>query len=153
MSLDSICDNLCNGSEPIVGPESVNDDNETEVTQTHNPIASDTQMEGNSPQVCCAQPPAMFAGGTATRIHWKRQNDSIRLIHIITSDTMRNKFICTDRKQSREQLDSGKVDKKVFWEEVVTMFNDIHVSFELGLESVCREGRRVRCVWVIVDLE
>ena len=44
---------------------------------------------------------------------------------------MKDKFVNVDQKQSREQLDSGKVDKKVFWEEVVNMFNDTTVSFEV----------------------
>ena len=42
---------------------------------------------------------------------------------------MRDKFVNVDQKQSREQLDSGKVDKKVFWEEVVAMFNNTTIAF------------------------
>jgi len=107
MSVDSLCG-------------SAGDAERVETTPT--PVLSD-EIKQDCP------PPAMFGPGSSGRIHWKRQNDSIRLIHIITSTQMRDKFVNVDQKQSREQLDSGKVDKKVFWEEVVAMFNNTTIAF------------------------
>ncbi len=42
---------------------------------------------------------------------------------------MQTKMVSKDAKQSQPQLDSGKVNKKIFWEEASAMFSNPNVTF------------------------
>eukprot|EP00961_Rhodomonas_salina_P097137 1306461-Rhodomonas_salina.1 len=57
--------------------------------------------------------------------YWSLTSDSIRLLHCIVHPDMRALFANMENVQNKDQLDSGKTDKKEFWDCCCELFCDL----------------------------
>eukprot|EP00961_Rhodomonas_salina_P169768 2287580-Rhodomonas_salina.1 len=57
--------------------------------------------------------------------YWSITSDSIRLLHCIVHPDLRPLFANMENVQNKDQLDSGKTDKKEFWQKCLAKFCDL----------------------------